>query len=607
MVHCSVFGGAYFSSQKDLDIVKSNLKFFGVNDVKIYSSLDNYCSIWPGDPQARLQFFYDAWNSNSDFMMATRGGSGIAHFFQLLKKEKLLKKKLFCGYSDLTLLLLYLHHSLGIISLHGPNALGLNELDLASLKSLKKALEMKDYSFDFSKKNILIDSSSNVKGQIIGGNLSRLVEFLAHYELDMKDKIVFIEDINVSRARLIDLLYHMKNHKNFKPKALLIGDLGMPLDKELISILTDLYPRAPLLFNLPFGHKIPNITIPIGADCEVDFKNKKIKFIFPESEKKYSVKFPNIDFQNIEGFAEAFPRAYKGKNYWPKFNKKKSIKSILKIYKSKNYINSSKFKISGLRDREIRHLSSPIWIKQKKYIVAEISESHFNNSETILLKKDKEKWIIDRNLPELSQPKIMNFSNKVILLGKNKNKNKIYSGADFSSLKKINELSSIQDLSLVDLKNKIGVFIKKDNGIKYLEVGHLNELNDDNFIETREIMNFHKGEWGNIVQAIQLKNGKMGVLGYLAHKYPISGSYFYYPFVFCFDSETYNISSMRIILKRGELPEGDCLSSEFYNIILPGGIIRREDGSAELYASVGSLEGYKVKIKDPFIFYEKKF
>ena len=58
--------------------------------------------------------------------------------------------------------------------------------------------------------------------------------------------------------------------------------------REMIEYL---FPNIPLIFDLNFGHKTPNITIPIGVDCDVNFIKGNINFVFSNRDKHYSVKF----------------------------------------------------------------------------------------------------------------------------------------------------------------------------------------------------------------------------------------------------------------------------------------------------------------------------
>ena len=436
-----------------------------------------------------------------------------------------------------------------------------------------------------------------------------------HLGIDFVDKILFIEDKKivgeigeVKDFQAYNYFIFLENYSLFKPKALVFGGLGIEKDEKLKNMIKEIFPDIPIIFGVPFGHQLPNITIPVGIDCDLDFNENKINFKFPESEKNYSL---NFDVKNKD-FSDRFYKICMDpnfiKSYWPKSQKKKSIKSIMKVYNSKNLIRSERFRITGLRNNAIFQLSSQIWINSKKYMIAEIEGDNSRESKVVFIKKEKNYWIVDENskCPKLSNIKIFNIHDKIILLGKEENKMVIYSGDSINTLEKVKEYDDVQDMVLINISNKIRIFFKRNGKISYSEANNLEELYEGVLGHSKIILDFASGEWGSISQAILLNNDKIGILGYIARKSKVAGNYFCYPFVFCFNPISYDTTSIRILLKRGELPDGDSKSPELYNVVLPAGIVRKKN-SATLYATIGELEGYNIEIKDPFAYYEKKF
>jgi|SRR3989344_3590420 len=288
MVKGSIFSGSYYSSEEEVKIAKANLINIGFDEIEYFSLGKKYFTQWAGSPRERLDNFYKCWNSNSEIIFGMRGGSGISHFFQLINKEKINKKKLFCGYSDLTLILLYLNQDLGLISLHGPNSL--KELDKKSISALKEAIQMKNYGINFKKTQTFYFVRNIIIGTTIGGNLTRIIEYLVHRKIDFNKKVVFIEDTHITKEQLIGYCFHLVNYNSFKPSAILVGDLGIKLTNNLKNQLKEIFKNIPIIFELPFGHVTPNITIPLGVKAILDLQNEKLTFIFPESEKSYAVK-----------------------------------------------------------------------------------------------------------------------------------------------------------------------------------------------------------------------------------------------------------------------------------------------------------------------------
>lgn len=611
---CSVVATSHYCGN-DYAKIQKNIELMGFSNIEYLISKERYFEKWAGEPGERLDLLHSAISSDSKVIIAAKAGSGITHFIKDVDYSLFSKnKKLIIGYSNLTPLINLVNQKANILSLYGPTAF--QELDADSILALQKAFSMKDYSIPFNGENTLNISKKNILGKTMAGNLRTFVKSVTlNLGIDFTDKILFIEDkkvigevSEVKDFQAYNFFISLKNYSLFRPKALVLGGLGIESDTKLKEMLKELFPDIPIIFGVPFGHQLPNITIPVGVDCDLDFTENKINFKFPESEKEYALDF------NTEGrdFSERFHQICSDpnftKNYWPKSQKKKSIKSIMKVYRPKNFIRAKRFIISGLRDEEISQLSSPIWVCGKKYLIAEIKGNSSIASKSVFLKKEKNSWILDKSskCPKLEDIKIFNIREKIILVGKEKDEVVVYSGNSIKDLERIAKYENIQNMILIDTNEKIGIFFKRNGKISYSEINDLKELSRGIIENSKIILDFADGEWGDITQSILLGNKKIGILGYIARKSKIAGNYFCYPFVFCFNPLTHETTSIRVLLRRGELPDGDSKSSNLYNVVLPGGIVRKKD-HAILYASAGELEGYKIEIKDPFTYYEKKF
>jgi len=288
MTTCSILTPSYPCDEKEIENTEKNIKSLGFNNSESFITENKIFNRWAGSAESRLEKFYSAWNSKSEAVLCCKGGSGIIHFLPLIEKSKLKNKKMFVGYSDITQLLLFLHTKLGIITIHGPN--GSKKLDDVSLSALRDSLEMKNYGIKFEKKQCVNEISFS-GGQVIGGNLGRIVELLPYVNIDFKDKIVFFEEVGYTEFRIFNLLASLKNSPSFEPKVIVFGGLGIKDKKLMREMILYLFPDIPMVFDVSFGHTTPNIAIPIGADCEISFKERKIKFAFPKKHKKYAIKF----------------------------------------------------------------------------------------------------------------------------------------------------------------------------------------------------------------------------------------------------------------------------------------------------------------------------
>jgi hypothetical protein len=113
---------------------------------------------------------------------------------------------------------------------------------------------------------------------------------------------------------------------------------------------------------------------------------------------------------------------------------------------------------------------------------------------------------------------------------------------------------------------------------------------------------FHENEWGGVNELHLLKNGKIGVLGHIAHW---DGEVrHYYAMAFAFDPETHHASHLEILTTADEFPVVKPKKGDLGKIIFSGGLFRNDNGMATLYVGIGDTKAGRVEIKDPFLRFE---
>lgn len=602
MKTCAILGTSYFSSKEHVKIRK-NMEEVGFKNLDYFTSNHPYFEKWAGTPEERIELFYKAWNSPSDAIFALKGGSGVSHFINRIDTEKLIGKKLFVGYSDLTIILNFLHEKKNMISLHGPMSTA--ELDYLSSFYLKKALSMEDYSINFELKNVLnTPRISNIEGELVGGNLTRFLESLHYFNIDMRDKILFLEEVNESEAKILNNLFILSSYKYFKPKAIVFGDMGTKLSVDFDAEVKDLFKDIPLIFNMPFGHSLPNTTIPLGANGKLDFFNQKLFIHFPDSEKDYAVKFEESTPSTPESFRYFFKHSNKLRRLFSIPKKQKSIDEILKNYKPRN-IEKSK-RLTAEENLHAVNLSNKIKIGNKVYFFVEKYKKN-SNSSALYLKKKSELVPASPWKYHIKRPRAEKIKGQYIISGETKKGYSLYNMIDVGILKNIKSFShDVEDIALKENKGNIEVFVKYNRVIRWLRIKSLNELTEKLISRSKKIYKFPENNDFNISQTFILRNGLLGIMGSIT-KHIINGNhYFSYPFVFCFDPVEKKVSSTRVILKRSELPETGSLFSNRYNVVSPASLVRGKNKSI-LYVTVGQSYIYRLLVKDPFVYYEKKF
>jgi muramoyltetrapeptide carboxypeptidase len=128
----------------------------------------------------------------------------------------------------------------------------------------------------------LTQHNSQAIGKTVGGNLTIVASTLGtEYEIDTRGKILFLEEINeapYSIDRLfMQLIYAGKMHDC---AGIILGGFNGTDNKLILETIKDiLLPIKKIIaYNIPAGHMLPNITIPLGAMCMLDVASECIIF-----------------------------------------------------------------------------------------------------------------------------------------------------------------------------------------------------------------------------------------------------------------------------------------------------------------------------------------
>lgn len=311
-------------------------------------------------------------------------------------------------------------------------------------------------------------------------------------------------------------------------------------------------------------------------------------------------------------------------------NEARSIKSLLACYDPNTVKNVKKLEFKGgVENRDVYNITPPFKIKRTWYLAGRVEMRDDElGTKIVFFKRGKGQrmWRVIPLAPvfNLQDPFVSKIKGSWVLGGvqtKQKGKNVrfrtlFYRGKDIDNLTKFARGPwGMKDIRLVELENKkIGVFTRPRGGkrgrgkIGFRVVDYLKDIRPRMLSRVEVIDNmFARGEWGGVNEVHVLKNNKLGVLGHIAKFKKDNGvkKRYYYPITFLFDPETKEFSHMKILVSRKDLPEGEAKRDDLYYVIFPGGIRRKENGRADLYAGVSDAESYRITIKDPFKEYEK--
>ena len=241
-----------------------------------------------GSDEKRLADLQWALNHPSiKAIIIARGGYGSVRLIEQVDFTEFKKHpKWLVGYSDVTVLHNALHN-IGAATLHATMPLNFNKNEEAT-KSMMDALfgNLNEISTDENYSNI----SGTAKGQLVGGNLSLIYSISGTpFDIDTKDKILFIEDLDEYLYHLDRMMMQLKLSGKLKYlKGLIVGgmtdmkDNPIPFGKFPEDIILDAVKEYnyPVCFDFPAGHIDRNLAIYFGKEIELTVAdNATLKFL----------------------------------------------------------------------------------------------------------------------------------------------------------------------------------------------------------------------------------------------------------------------------------------------------------------------------------------
>lgn len=259
--------------------------------------------------QSRRDDLHEAFSDKSvDGILTMIGGYNSNQLlgginFEIIRNNP----KVFCGFSDITVLQNSIYSQTGLVTYSGPHfsSWGMQSGFEYTAQYFKKCLiDSCDFNIDpseeWSDDTWFLDQTNrnfykndghwiinegNAKGNIIGGNLSSLaLLFGTRYMPSLENSIVLIEDTSdVSPARFDSLLQSLILQNGFgRVSGLVIGRFQVKSEMKKDFLAEIVHEKKelnniPVLANVDFGHTTPIITFPIGGILNLELGSSTIR------------------------------------------------------------------------------------------------------------------------------------------------------------------------------------------------------------------------------------------------------------------------------------------------------------------------------------------
>ncbi len=277
---------------------------------KLGRHINESYSSYAGSEQARLEDFHTLWaDPQVTAVLPLRGGAGAPGLLPKLDFDLIAKHpKIICGFSDITGLLIPIHQKTGLVTFHGPT-LGLMYENAYTHNHYIKALMSTSpigvvndpddddvWGFDYPPRIVI--AQGKAKGRLTGGCLTLIRGLMGTpYEIDCKDRIVFLEDVDEEPHTIDRMLSQLLLAGKFDLAAgIIIGDCNgcrpggskrnvLTLNYSIETMLRDRLGHLdiPVVYGLKFGHTIDKLTLPLGVMAQLEATASGVKFKIEEA------------------------------------------------------------------------------------------------------------------------------------------------------------------------------------------------------------------------------------------------------------------------------------------------------------------------------------
>jgi muramoyltetrapeptide carboxypeptidase len=230
------------------------------------------------EDERRAARFTEMWiDPRISAVIAGTGGYGAVRMLPYLDPALFAAHpKSFVGYSDVTVLHIWLERLAGLRAFHGPTVDDL----IPSARDVTTASMLTALTTPRPTHRMGRDVARSVKtgraaGRLVGGNLALVQQTIGTpYEIDTTDAILFLEEVRDPMSFVDERLVQLRAAGLLgKVHGIVFGHLRLDRSEEdefedfVLDLVADL--GVPVLMDFPAGHDSPNLTLPLGTEVEL--------------------------------------------------------------------------------------------------------------------------------------------------------------------------------------------------------------------------------------------------------------------------------------------------------------------------------------------------
>ncbi|KAB0445040.1 S66 peptidase family protein [Lysinibacillus fusiformis] len=240
-----------------------------------------------GSDEIRLADFHEmVKNPEVKAIFCVKGGYGAARIAEKIDYTLLEENpKIFWGFSDITYLHCAINEYANLVTFHGPMLMAANTMDELSKKMFVQLFSPIEIQYTESISPLITIAGGVARGELIGGNLYRLVSTLGtKFEIQTEGKILLIEELAESIPNIDSMLQQLKQARKLEQLAgVVIGSFTQTEsdDAALHYLMKEYFGDLgiPVVAGFKIGHESTNIGIPLGVDAYLDAEGKVLKIL----------------------------------------------------------------------------------------------------------------------------------------------------------------------------------------------------------------------------------------------------------------------------------------------------------------------------------------